>query len=304
MSILVVGSVALDSVETPFGKADDALGGSAIFFSASASYFNPINVVGVVGDDFPHHELEFLKTRNVSLDGIRTEIGKTFRWGGKYHEDLNQRDTLFTALNVFEHFKPEIPEKYKNSEYIFLGNIAPTLQLDVLAQVKNPKLVALDTMNFWISGMKESLIEVIKKVDIILVNDQEAKELTNKANLVQAAKAVFELGPQVVVIKKGEHGALLFTKKGIFSAPALPLENVCDPTGAGDSFAGGFIGYLAKNDVLKNGFLDEAVLRKAMIYGSVMASFSIEDFSLEKLKDLSSQEISNRYIQFVELVSF
>ncbi|KAA3600969.1 MAG: sugar kinase [Calditrichaeota bacterium] len=304
MSILVVGSVALDSVETPFGKADDALGGSATFFSASASYFSPINVVGVVGSDFPHNELEFLKTRNVSLDGIKTEEGKTFRWGGKYHVDMNQRDTLFTALNVFEHFKPVIPGQYKNSEYVFLGNIAPTLQLDVLAQIDNPKLVALDTMNFWISGMKESLVEVIKKVDIILINDQEAKELTDKTNLVQAANAIFELGPQVVVIKKGEHGALLFTKQGIFSAPALPMETVCDPTGAGDSFAGGFIGYLAHNDVLKNGVLDESVLRKAMIYGSVMASFSIEDFSLEKLKDLSSEEISNRYIQFVELASF
>ncbi|MCC7431683.1 sugar kinase [bacterium] len=299
MGILAVGSIALDSVETPYGKAENALGGSATYFSASASYFNSVSVVGVVGTDFPHADLEFLKKRHVNIDGIKIEQGKTFRWGGKYHDDLNQRDTLFTELNVFEHFNPIIPDSYKNCDYVFLGNITPSLQINVLEQIKKPKLVVLDTMNLWISIAKESLLEAISKVDVILINDSEAKELTLESNLVKAAKKIFEIGPSVVVIKKGEHGALMFTKTSIFSAPALPLEKVCDPTGAGDTFAGGFFGYLSKS-----GVLTDEVLRKAMIYGSVMASFCVEDFSLQNLKNLSEEQIANRYKEFVKLSSF
>ena len=300
MAILVVGSVALDSVKTPFGERKDALGGSATFFSYSASFFHPVNLVGVVGEDFPREHIELLNGRSINTEGLRIiPGGETFRWDGYYDYDLNEAHTLSTCLNVFETFQPELPESYRDSEYVFLANIDPELQIHVLEQVRGPKLRVCDTMNFWIEGKRDKLIELLGKVDIITLNDGEARQLTEDPNLVKAAQKIISWGPKYVVIKKGEHGALLFSEESVFSAPALPLEEIYDPTGAGDTFAGGFVGYLARE-----GTLDAATLRRAMIYGSVMASFNVEDFSLERLKRLKAGEIETRYKQFVELVKF
>lgn len=300
MSILVVGSVALDSVETPFGKVDEALGGSATFFSASASYFSPVNVVAVVGEDYPLGELEFLKSREVDFSGLQVvKGGETFRWAGRYNYDLNERETIYTHLNVFENFRPVIPDSYKNASYVFLGNIDPDLQYDVLQQVTQPKLVVLDTMNFWIEGKQKALKRVLAKVDIFVLNDSEARQLANQSNLMKAAREIFAMGPRVIVIKKGEHGAVLISKEGLFFVPAFPLEAVCDPTGAGDTFAGGFVGYLARTHDLS-----DANLRRATVYGSAMASFCVEDFSLRALKDLSSAEIRERCTAFRRLSHF
>lgn len=299
MSILVVGSVAYDTVETPFGKADDALGGAAVFFSAAASFFKPVNLVGVVGEDFKMKHLDFLKARGVDLTGLEVKPGKTFRWGGKYHEDLNSRDTNFTHLNVFEDFYPNIPDSYKNSDYIFLANIGPELQMEVLKQVNSPKLVALDTMNFWIEGSLAPLKETLKKVDILIVNDAETKQLANEVNLVKAAKSILTMGPEILIIKKGEHGALLVTKDAFFAAPAFPLETIFDPTGAGDTFAGGFVGYLAKCKDLN---LEN--LKRAVIYGSTLASFCVEKFSMDRLKELTQDEINARYDEFWKMTNF
>ncbi|HWP82674.1 MAG TPA: PfkB family carbohydrate kinase [Bacteroidota bacterium] len=301
MSLLVVGSVALDTVETPFGKTKDALGGSAVYISVSASFFTaPIRMVGVVGGDFPKTHLEFLEERNIDIDGLqRVEEGKTFRWGGRYHYDLNVRDTLFTDLNVFEHFKPHIPPSYKKSSYICLGNIDPTLQLDVLRQIDTPRLVVGDTMNYWIESKPDELRATLKAMDVLVVNESEARLLTHEPNLIKASKRIIDMGPEIVIIKKGEHGALLVTKDIIFSAPAYPLENIYDPTGAGDAFAGGFAGWLAKTDDLS-----AENLRRAVIYGSTIASFCVERFSLDGLKDRTLLEIQDRYRAFMELSRF
>lgn len=301
MSLLVVGSVALDSVETPFGKVKDALGGSAVYISVAASYFTaPVKVVGVVGGDFPKQHMEFLKERNIDLDGLQVvQGGKTFRWAGKYHYDLNSRDTLLTQLNVFEKFDPVIPEAFQKSSYVCLGNIDPVLQRKVLAQIKKPRLVVGDTMNYWIETKPEELRETLKVLDVLVVNESEARLLTKEPNLIKASKKIIKMGPRFVIIKKGEHGALLVTEETIFSAPAYPLENLYDPTGAGDTFAGGFVGWLAKTDDLS-----PENLKRGVIYGSAMASFCVEQFSLDGLKDLSSLKIRDRYRSFVEISRF
>lgn len=299
MNLLVVGSLSLDSVETPYGKVTDVIGGSTAFVSAAASYFSTVRIVGVVGDDFPMKEFDFLKERNVDLTGLAVEKGKTFRWGGKYHTNMNMRDTLFTELNVFEKFNPVVPQAYKDSEYVFLANIQPDLQLNVLEQMKKPKLVAMDTMNFWISGMPEELKKIISKVDLLIVNDQEIQELSGEDNIFVGARKVQAMGPRMLIVKKGEHGALLVSNDSYFWAPAYPLEQLKDPTGAGDSFAGGFMGYLAGTDDLS-----EANLRRAVIYGSVLASFCVEDFSINRLKNLSMADIKSRFTRFMQMTQF
>jgi sugar/nucleoside kinase (ribokinase family) len=295
----VVGSVALDSVETPFGKADEVLGGSANYFSASASHQTPVQLVGVVGSDYPVEKLEPLKARGVDFAGLERAEGESFRWRGRYRHDLNSAETLETRLGVFSHFKPKLPEKFVNAEYVFLANIDPRLQLDVLRQVKKPKLVACDTMNFWIESRRPDLLELLKHVDLITLNDGEARQLTEKANLVHAARWILERGPRTVLIKKGEHGAFMFTKDTVFFAPAYPLESVFDPTGAGDSFAGGFMGYLARTDDLS-----EANLRRAVIVGSAMGSFVVEGFSITRLLEVTRADIEKRVAEFHRLVTF
>jgi sugar/nucleoside kinase (ribokinase family) len=299
MSILVVGSLAYDTIETPWGKMDDALGGSALYFSAAASHFSPVNVVGVVGSDFDSSKISFLKKRKVNFDGLYVESGDTFRWGGRYHDDLNKRDTLFTYLNVFERFQPKIPVHYRKSEYVFLANIDPELQLQVLDQIEKPKLIVLDTMNFWISGKRRVLEEVIKRCDILIVNDQEARELTNKPNLIKAARLLTEKGPKTIIVKKGEHGCMMYHNNSYFFAPAYPLEKVIDPTGAGDSFAGGFLGYVARENKL-----DHDTLKKGVVYGSVIASFNVENFSFVQLEKLAAEELKNRVENFRQLTAF
>ncbi len=301
MSLLVVGSLALDTIETPFGKKDNAIGGSAVYISVSASYFiKPIRLVGIVGNDFPRNAIHFLENRDIDLEGLQiVENGKTFRWGGRYHYDLNVRDTLYTELNVFEYFKPIIPENYKKSSYICLGNIDPVLQQCVISQIENPRLVVGDTMNFWINGKKNELLKALEMMDAIVLNDSEARLLANEPNLIRAARIIMKMGPKIVIIKKGEHGAVLITQKSIFSAPAYPLENINDPTGAGDAFAGGFIGWIAKTDDLS----DEN-LKRAVIYGSTLASFCVEEFSIERFQTLSYLEIQDRFLEFRELSRF
>jgi sugar/nucleoside kinase (ribokinase family) len=299
MSVLVVGSVALDSVETPFGKADDVLGGSANFFSASASHLTKVSVVGVIGSDYPVEKLEPLKKRGVDFSGLERAEGSSFRWRGRYRHDLNSAETLETHLGVFSHFSPKIPEKLRSCPYVFLANIDPRLQLDVLQQVKKPKLIACDTMNFWIQSRRADVLKLLEHVDLMTLNDAEARQLTEKANLVQAAQWIMARGPRHVIIKKGEHGAFMFTEKSIFFAPAFPLESVFDPTGAGDAFAGGFIGYLAAT-----GDLSEANMRRAVIYGSVMGSFAVEKFSIERLMTVTRAEIDQRVKDMRRLVAF
>lgn len=302
MSLLVVGSIALDTIETPFGRADMVAGGSAVYISAAASYFTaPIRIVGVVGSDFPKSEIEFLESRGIDTAGIQVvKDGKTFHWSGRYHYDLNERDTLETHLNVFEKFDPVLPDAYRKSRYVLLGNIDPVLQRRVIESLEQkPELVICDTMNFWIEGKRDELLRTLKLVDVIIVNDSEARLLSAEPNLVKAAKKIMRMGPRIVIIKKGEHGALLFTNGTVFSAPAFPLEYIYDPTGAGDTFAGGFIGHLARTE----DFSDEN-LRRAVIYGSVMASFSVAKFGIEALKELSDIEIMGRYRDFIDLSRF
>lgn len=299
MSILVVGSVAIDSVETPFGVGENVLGGSATYFSTSASFFTDVNLVGVVGDDFPQAHIDFLQSRNIDLRGLVRESGKTFHWKGKYGYDLNEAQTLDTQLNVFQTFRPQIPAEYANADYLILANIDPALQLEVLAQVKKPRVIACDTMNFWISSKPEVLKEVIAKVDFLIINEGEARQLTGEVNLVKAARTILGMGAKNLIIKRGEYGVLLFTKDSIFAAPAYPLEKVFDPTGAGDTFAGGFMGYLANT-----GNLSEDGIRQAIIYGSVMASFNVEDFSLDRLRTLHYSEIEERFISFKKMTHF
>lgn len=299
MSILVVGSVALDSVETPFGKEDNILGGSATYFSTSASFFTDVNLVAVVGDDFPQEHVDFLKSRDIDLRGLARVSGKTFRWKGKYSYDLNEAQTLETDLNVFADFKPRIPEEYAAIDYLFLANIDPELQMEVLNQVARPRIVACDTMNFWISSKQEALKKVLERVDILIINEGEARQLSGEANLVKAARKVLSLGAKTLIIKRGEYGVLMFNGSSIFAVPAYPLEEVFDPTGAGDTFAGGFMGYLANTgDIAEDG------IRQAIIFGSVMASFNVEDFSLNRLKRLDYHEIEERYRAFKAMTHF
>lgn len=299
MSILVVGSVAYDTVETPFGRAERVLGGSASFFSVAASFFTPVNLVGVVGDDFGEAQLAAFRGRPIDIEGLERMAGKTFHWQGKYSYDLNSRDTIRTDLNVFEHFKPKIPPAYKHSRHVFLGNIDPVLQREVVQQVERPRLVACDTMNFWISGRLAELKQTLGLVDVLLINDAEARELSGEWNIVKAARAIRALGPRTLVVKKGEHGVLMFSDQGSFAAPAYPLEDVFDPTGAGDTFAGGFLGYLAGSENL-----DEDTLRRAVIMGSTLASFCVEAFSLDRLLALKRAEIDDRFRLFKRLTHF
>jgi sugar/nucleoside kinase (ribokinase family) len=299
MSLLVVGSVALDSVETPFGKVRDAVGGSATFFSAAASLFTPVQLVGVVGTDYPMDELSFLRDRGVDMSGVACADGESFRWSGVYSYDLNSRETLETRLGVFADFKPVIPPSFRSAEWLFLGNIDPALQLEVLQQVDRPKLVACDTMNFWIEGRNAELLKLLEQVDLLMVNDSEARQLSGEHNLLRAARWIQERGPSMVVVKKGEHGAVLFARDFAFFAPGYPLEEIYDPTGAGDAFAGGFVGYLARG-----GVLDQAHLRRAMIYGSAMGSFAVERFGVERLMSVTPQEIDERVHMFREFTEF
>lgn len=297
--VLVVGSVALDSVETPFGRADDVLGGSGTYFASSASHFAPIQLVGVVGDDYPVQQLQPLADRGVDLAGLEQTAGTSFRWRGRYRHDLNSAETLETHLGVFSHFHPKIPEQFRSAPFVFLANIDPRLQLQVLDQVKTPRLVACDTMNFWIESRRPELLELLKRVDLITLNDGEARQLTEKANLVHAARWILERGPRHVLIKKGEHGAFMFTNDSVFFAPAYPLEAVFDPTGAGDSFAGGFIGYLAST-----GDLSDRAMRRAVVVGSAMGSFAVERFSNARLLEITRADIEARVQEFRQLVSF
>jgi sugar/nucleoside kinase (ribokinase family) len=299
MSVLVVGSVAFDTVATPFGRREKILGGSATYFSYSCSFFAPVYLVAVVGEDFPDGYRKLLEGKGINLDGLQVAPGKTFHWGGSYRYDMNEAETEFTDLNVFENFHPRLPESCRNCEYVLLANIDPDLQLEVLEQVEKPRLVVGDTMNLWIELKKKRVEEVIGRLDILIVNDAEARQFTGQVGLKNAADRILGLGPRAVVIKKGEHGALLFTREEIFSAPGLPLEKVVDPTGAGDSFAGGFMGHLARTGETAFG-----ALRKAVIYGSVMASFNVEDFSLERLKKISPDDIKDRYRRFQDLADF
>jgi sugar/nucleoside kinase (ribokinase family) len=298
LGLLVVGSLGLDTVETPFDKVVDALGGSATYISLAASYFaGPVQLVGVVGSDFPKKYLDILENHEVDLEGLQIiDGGKTFRWSGKYHYDLNVRDTLFTELNVFQSFDPKIPERFKKSKYICLGNIDPVLQIKVLDQLENPQFVVCDTMNYWIERRKDELLKLLKRVDVLIINDSEARLLADEPNLIKSANIIRAMGPQNLIIKKGEHGAMLFTDGTIFSAPAYPLEMIFDPTGAGDSFAGGLIGYLYKTLDLS-----PENLKRAIIYGSSMASFCVEQFSTRGLEKLSYLQIKDRYRSFMNL---
>ncbi|HEY3258395.1 MAG TPA: PfkB family carbohydrate kinase [Gemmatimonadaceae bacterium] len=299
MPVLVVGSVALDSVETPFGKADDVLGGSATFFSAAASLLTPVQLVGVVGTDYPTDKLDPLAARGVDLAGLERADGPSFRWRGRYRHDLGAAETLETHLGVFSRFSPKIPDQFRDAPFVFLANIDPRLQLDVLKQVRQPKLVVCDTMNFWIQSRRPDLLELLGKVDMVTLNDGEARQLSEKPNLVQAARWIMDLGPRHVIIKKGEHGALMFSRDSVFFAPAYPLESVFDPTGAGDSFAGGFIGYLTHC-----GDLNDGNMRRAVIYGSALGSFAVEKFSIDRLMDLTRSEVDSRVRQLRQLTTF
>jgi sugar/nucleoside kinase (ribokinase family) len=299
MSIVVVGTVAFDTVETPFGRGENVLGGSATYFSTSASFFTDVSLVAVVGEDFPDEHVAFLKSRDIDTAGLARIPGKTFHWSGKYGYDLNEAQTLDTQLNVLSEFRPDLPESYRDAEYLFLANIDPELQLEVLRQVRNPRLVACDTMNFWISSKPEALQNVLRKVDIVVINEGEARQITGEANLVKAARQIVALGCKRLVIKRGEYGVLMFTADSVFAAPAYPLEEVYDPTGAGDTFAGGFMGYLANT-----GNLSDEGVRQAIVFGSVMASFNVEDFSLNRMKRLTYPEIETRYRNFKALTHF
>ncbi len=295
--LLVVGSVALDSVTTPFGSVKEALGGSATFFSYAASFFTTVRVVATVGDDFPPEHLTLLRDRGVDTSGLQPARGRTFRWVGEYGYDLNEARTLDTQLNVFADFKPVLPPALAGAPFLFLANIDPVLQLDVLRQMARPRLVALDTMNFWIQGKRDDLQRVLAEVDVLVINDAEARQLAKEPNLVRAARAIVGFGPKTVVVKRGEYGVVMAADGQFFFAPAYPLDSVFDPTGAGDTFAGGFMGHIAAQ-----GTVEPATIRRAIVYGSVMASFTVEDFSLNRLTRLAPAEIETRYAAFRELV--
>ncbi len=298
-SILVVGSVAFDSVKTPFGEAANVLGGSVTYFSVSASYFSPVKMVSVIGKDFTEDHQTIFKRHNIDTAGLIQTTGETFRWKGRYGFELNEAETLDTQLNVLETFEPQIPESYRNCDYVFLGNIDPVLQVKVLDQMKNPKLVACDTMNFWIDAKLDDLKKTLQRIDMLVINDGEARMLAGEANLVQAANRILAMGPKRLIIKRGEYGVLMFNGDSIFGAPAYPLEEVFDPTGAGDTFAGGLMGHLARADDV-----EDSTLRQAIIFGSVMASFNVEAFSLDKLSGLTKTDIDTRFEQFKNLTHF
>jgi sugar/nucleoside kinase (ribokinase family) len=300
LALLVVGSVAFDALESPYGKVDRAVGGAATYFAVAASFFAPVNLVGIVGDDFTVEDEKIFHGRHIDTEGLERAPGKTFFWAGRYSQNLNERVTLATELNVFAEFKPRLPEKYRSSQYVFLANIAPDLQRDVLHQVKRrPKVAALDTMNYWIERTNAELRETLKHVDILMINDSETRELSNEHNLLRAAKHIFKMGPSTLIVKRGEYGAMMVDKRGVFCVPAFPLEEPHDPTGAGDSFAGGFMGYLA-------GARDksDASLRRAMVYGSVLGSFTVEKFGLDRLRTLKRSEIHARARHFAKLTQF
>lgn len=304
MSILVVGSVALDSIQTPFGRVKDALGGSATYFSAAAWLYDKVNLVAVVGTDFLQEHIDFFRERGINLAGLQIAEGKTFRWSGRYSYDMNVVETLDTQLNVFATFHPQLPDQYRDAEYIFLANIDPALQLEVLSQIRRPKLTVLDTMNYWINYRKEILSQAISAVDIVLMNEAEARQYANTFSLIRAARKILSQGPKVLVVKKGEYGAVMFANGDIptgsfFFAPAYPLEKFKDPTGAGDSFAGGFVGYLAQQ-----GGITKDAIRRAIIHGSVVASFAVEDFGVERLRAITMEDILARYREFKDFTNF
>ncbi|MBI1997512.1 MAG: sugar kinase [Deltaproteobacteria bacterium] len=299
MSVLVVGTVAFDSIETPFGVAERILGGSASYFALAASFFTPVRIVGVIGEDFPDEHIELFKRRNIDVDGIKREKGDTFHWRGRYHEDINLRDTLELHLNVLSGFVPRLPERYRDAEYVFLGNIDPVMQLEVLNQIHHMKLVVCDTMDHWIRESGDNLQKVLKRIEMLVINDSEARLLSGESNVVRAARAILKMGPKVVLIKRGEYGVLQFSDSQVFATPAYPLEEVFDPTGAGDSFAGGFLGQLARS-----GDASQRGIRRAIVYGSVVASFTVEDFGVKRLTTASLPDIEERFERFVELTDF
>ena len=301
MGVLVVGTVTLDTVETPSRRVEDVLGGSGVYAAIAASFFgNTVQLVGVVGADFPQTYTDILQTHGIDLQGLeRVEDGKTFRWGGRYTEDFNVRDTLFTELNVIEDFQPILPDTYKETPYLFLANNAPALQLSIIEQATNPKLIVCDTMDFWIHEEREALEALLARVDVLILNDSEARLLTGDSNLVRAAETILRYGPERVIVKKGEHGAISITESSYFNAPAYPIRQVADPTGAGDSFAGGMMGYLASIEDIS-----EAAIRSAMVYGAVVASFNIEDFSINRQKRVAFSEISSRYCELQDAARF
>lgn len=302
MSLLTVGTVAFDDVQTPFGRAEKIVGGAATYIALSASYYtDDIKIVSVVGDDFPEDVLSMMQNRGINLDGLQVKEGeKSFFWAGKYHNNMNERDTLDTQLNVLADFDPVLPKSYQNAEYLMLGNLTPSIQKQVIEQLaKRPKLVGMDTMNFWMDTAMESLVDVLKLIDVLIINDEEARQLSGEYSLVKAAALIHKMGPKTIVVKKGEHGALLFQGDQVFFAPALPLAEVFDPTGAGDTFAGGFMGYMASTDDLS--FEN---MKRAVIYGSAMASFCVEKFGIERLTELTEDEITERIVRFVQLVNF
>lgn len=297
-NILVVGSVALDTVKTPFGEVKEVLGGSSTYFAFAASFFTNVNLVGVVGEDFPSKYLGLLRARGIDLSGLEIRKGETFRWSGVYGYDLNQRETISVALNVFKEFHPKLSPELKRCPYVFLANIDPELHLEVIEQITRPKLIVCDTMDIWIRNKRKLLEKTLELVDILVLNDSEAREFTQEANLIKAGKAILRFGPASVIIKKGEHGLIYISASSFFAIPAYPLESVYDPTGAGDSFAGGFLGYLAKEAG------DERKIKLALVYGTIMASFAVEDFSLERLKRVTPDEIKKRVMEFKEMTHF
>jgi sugar/nucleoside kinase (ribokinase family) len=302
MNLVAVGTVAFDDIETPFGRAEKIVGGAATYISLAAAHFvSKIGVVSIVGDDFPEPALEYMRSRGIDLEGLQIRAGeKSFFWAGRYYNDLNSRDTLDTQLNVLADFEPKLPESYRYADYLMLGNLVPSVQMKVIRQMNNrPRLIVLDTMNFWMDSAMDNLREVLREIDVLTINDEEARQLSGEHSLVKAARIIHGMGPKILVVKKGENGALLFSKDQIFFAPALPLAEVFDPTGAGDTFAGGFIGYLAKT-----GDLSFSSLKRAVIYGSAMASFCVEKFGIERLKGLTKAEIQSRVERFVELMNF
>lgn len=299
MSVLVVGTVAFDSIETPSGSAERILGGSASYFALGASFFAPVRIVGVIGRDFPQDYIDIFNHRNIDIEGLERAQGETFHWRGRYHEDINLRDTIELHLNVLAGFDPKLPERYRDAEYVFLGNIDPLMQMKVLDQLRHMKLVVCDTMDHWIRESRENLMKVLRRIEILVINDSEARLLSGYDNIVKAARAVLKMGPKMVLIKRGEYGVLQFSDSSMFATPAYPLEEVFDPTGAGDSFAGGLMGHLARS-----GDQSQGGLRRAIVYGSVVASFTVEDFGVKRLTDASLTDIEERYRRFVELTDF
>jgi len=299
MSVLVVGTVAYDSIEAPAGSVERILGGSASYFALAASYFAPVRMVGVIGQDFSQDYLDLFTQRGIDIDGIAREQGDTFHWRGRYHEDINQRDTIELHLNVLAGFKPKLPESYRAAEYVFLGNIDPVIQMEVVEQLRHMKLLVCDTMDYWIRESNADLKKILQRVEMLVLNDSEARLLSGYDNIVKAARAILRMGPKMVLIKRGEYGVLQFSDSAIFATPAYPLEEVFDPTGAGDSFAGGLMGQLART-----GDLSQGGMRRAIVYGSVVASFTVEDFGVKRLIDVSLPAIEERYQRFVELTDF